>query len=32
MPKVSDKKILTLRSQARTNANYTVTVEFLRQT
>jgi hypothetical protein len=31
MPKAGDKKILTLRSQARTNADYTVTVEFLRQ-
>lgn len=31
MPKVYDTKVLTLRSQARTNANYTVTVEFLRQ-
>jgi hypothetical protein len=29
---VYDKKIMMLRSQARTNANYTVTVEFLRQT
>jgi hypothetical protein len=32
MPEVYDTKTLTLRSQARTNANYTVTIQFSRQT